>query len=720
LPEVPQGRKEATKAVQLIDIGGYYQINTGIFLMRYTEGIYSSYEKDIILRFSKVFEQAYTRFLDLQKAEAQARESEIELGLERVRARAMAMSHSDELNQLIGTIFNEFTRLDMTLTRAALYLIEPETKSSRWWMANSEAPTKPMNYMIPYHEHAPYLAWLEAWGKKELTWKYNLKGKIKRDWDKFLFSNTELSLMPDFIIKGMRKPESVILTASFNNYGSISLATLEPLPENQLDILIRFSKVFEQTYTRFLDLQKAEARERDAIKQASVDRVRAEIASMRTTTDLERITPLIWNELTTLGVPFIRSGVFIMDEVHQQVQVHLSTPDGKAIAAFHLNYEATTQSRQIVGHWREMKIFNDHMDEAAFAEYTKNLVQQGAVRSDEKYVTENLPTNLYLHFLPFLQGMLYVGNEAPLKAEELHLVQNLANAFSTAYARFEDFRQLEEAKKQTEKTLNELKSTQTQLIHAEKMASLGELTAGIAHEIQNPLNFVNNFSEVSKEMIEELKAERQKVKDERDEALEEELLDDVVQNLEKINHHGKRAADIVKGMLQHSRTSSGQKEPTDINALADEYLRLAYHGLRAKDKSFNAEFKAELDPSLPKVSVVGQDIGRVLLNLINNAFYAVSQKAHHGIEGYKPVVVVQTKKRINTMEIKVKDNGDGIPSQVLNKIFQPFFTTKPTGEGTGLGLSLSYDIITKGHNGSLEVDTTEGVGSEFIIQLPVV
>jgi signal transduction histidine kinase len=221
-------------------------------------------------------------------------------------------------------------------------------------------------------------------------------------------------------------------------------------------------------------------------------------------------------------------------------------------------------------------------------------------------------------------------------------------------------------------------------------------------------------------MIEELKAERLKVKAERDEGLEEELLNDINENLQKIHHHGQRASGIVKGMLEHSRSSSGVKEPTDINALADEYLRLAYHGLRAKDKSFNADFKTELDESLPKINVIPQDIGRVLLNLINNAFYVVSEKARKGIPDYKPTVLVKTKKKDNQIEIRVKDNADGIPDGIVNKIFQPFFTTKPTGQGTGLGLSLSYDIVTKGHNGTLEVDTTPGVGSEFIIQLPIV
>jgi signal transduction histidine kinase len=282
--------------------------------------------------------------------------------------------------------------------------------------------------------------------------------------------------------------------------------------------------------------------------------------------------------------------------------------------------------------------------------------------------------------------------------------------------------EIELSREELQQSLENLKNTQSQLIHAEKMASLGELTAGIAHEIQNPLNFVNNFSEVNTELITELHEEFDKGN--MNEVLA--IANDLAENEKKINLHGKRADGIVKGMLQHSRTNAGAKEPTDINVLADEYLRLAYHGLRAKDKSFNADFKSEFDKSLPKVNVIPQDIGRVLLNLINNAFYAcaersrstVSEKAKQNIEGYKPEVIVSTKQENENIEIEVKDNGNGIPENVKEKIFQPFFTTKPTGEGTGLGLSMSYDIITKGHGGELKVETTEGEGTEFIIQLP--
>jgi two-component system, NtrC family, sensor kinase len=279
---------------------------------------------------------------------------------------------------------------------------------------------------------------------------------------------------------------------------------------------------------------------------------------------------------------------------------------------------------------------------------------------------------------------------------------------------------LTKQKEELEKALNNLKATQEQLILAEKMASLGELTAGIAHEIQNPLNFVNNFSELNHELLDEL--EQAAEKGDTDEI--KEIIQDLKNNEEKIVSHGKRAEGIVKSMLQHSRKESGKKEPTDINKLADEYLRLSYHGLRAKDKSFNATYKTEFDPDVPQLEVVSQDIGRVFLNLINNAFYAVGGKeAKEAAQSrggeYVPTVTVTTKRLPKKVEIRVIDNGQGIPDEIKDKIFQPFFTTKPTGQGTGLGLSLSYDIV-KGHGGELRLQSDSGKGTEFVISLPCI
>ncbi len=300
------------------------------------------------------------------------------------------------------------------------------------------------------------------------------------------------------------------------------------------------------------------------------------------------------------------------------------------------------------------------------------------------------------------------------------LITGLATLIIITFLLYRNNEQKQKANVKIEKAYEELKTTQAQLIQSEKMASLGELTAGIAHEIQNPLNFVNNFSEINTELIEDMKAEL--ATGNAQEAIT--IADDIKENEQKINHHGKRADAIVKGMLQHSRANTGKKELTDINTLADEYLRLSYQGLRAKDKSFNATLQTDFDANINEINIVRQDIGRVLLNLYNNAFYAVTEKKKQQPESYEPAVLVSTK-LLNSpsgdggkVEIRIEDNGNGIPQKVLDKIFQPFFTTKPTGHGTGLGLSLSYDIV-KAHGGEIKVETKEGEGAEFIIQLPI-
>jgi signal transduction histidine kinase len=500
----------------------------------------------IFKRFHNVFTLAYRRFTDIELAIEQAREAQIEASLERIRAAAMAMRDTAELGGIIYKLYGELTKLDARLDRCFIMIVNPKSTGITWWLAGKEGLLAENGFFVPMNQHPTHLMYLDSWMKRKKKWQYLFEGKEKKDWDRFGFSKTELARLPEFIKKDMAGVRKINLSGSSDQFGSLVTGSLEPLPEEQQDIISRFTIAFNQAYIRFLDLQKAEA-----------------------------------------------------------------------------------QARQ---------------------------------------------------------------------AEQ-------------------DLIEIKAARKKAEETLTELQATQAQLIQAEKMASLGELTAGIAHEIQNPLNFVNNFSEVSSELISEMVEEVDKGNYEEVKA----IAGDVKQNLDKINHHGKRAGDIVKGMLQHSRTSTGQKEPTDINALADEYLRLAYHGLRAKDKSFNADFKSELDPDLPIMMVVPQDIGRVLLNLINNAFYAVDEKKKkQQPEGYKPIVTVSTKIVTKVwgkgLEISVKDNGNGIPQKILDKIFQPFFTTKPTGQGTGLGLSLSYDIV-KAHGGELKVETKEGEGSEFIIHL---
>lgn len=493
-------------------------------------------------RFTKVFELAYRRYLDIETAGMQAREAQIELGLERVRARAMAMQKSEELSQLIATVYTELVKLDVVFDRCFIMIFDSKSNGVTWWIASHEAPSIQKGFFVQYHEHAPYLAYLHGWKNRQEKWNYIIEGNEKKNWDKFIFSETELSSLPPLVIENMKSANKAFLSASFNNFGCLTTGSMQPLTTEAFDILIRFGKVFEQTYTRFLDLVKAEA----------------------------------------------------------------------------------------------------------------------------------------------------------------HAVQAQ-----------QDLIEIKAAKQKAELALSELQSTQKQLIQSEKMASLGELTAGIAHEIQNPLNFVNNFSEVSKELVEEMDAALQR----GDEQEARDIARDLVQNLDKINHHGKRADSIVKGMLQHSRQSSGQKEPTDINNLVDEYVRLSYHGLRAKDNSFNAGIKTEFDPAVPAIKIVPQEIGRVILNILTNAFYAANEKKKDAMDSFQPEVFVATKYATHKVEISITDNGNGIGPDVMDKIFQPFFTTKPTGKGTGLGLSLSYDIV-KAHGGELNVKTKQTEGTTFTIILP--
>lgn len=699
--------------------------NVGLFIENFDGIPFSKEENDILMRFAKVFEQTYTRFLDLQKAEAQSREAQIELGLERVRARAMAMQKSDELKELIGTVFTELTKLDLVLARCIIMIYDLATKDSTWWMANSEAPSDPIGLLVQYHEHPTYVAYLKAWQEKTLKWEYVLEGKIKNDWDDFLFTETGLKALPDFVIVGMRAPDKVYLNSSFNSFGSLTLATLNPLSDEHFNIMLRFAKVFDLTYTRFNDLQKAEAQSREARIEASLERVRAKAMSMHSSQDLADTIGLFYHELELFSITPRRCGVGLLNKETRIAELSTmnTNEQGKSIEIIgKIKMEGHPVLEAVYENWLLNKEYHPVLRGNEIKEYYQLLRPQIA------FPDYPLDTVQYGYFFFFPEGGVYAWTDKEMGDDELKIYRRFTSVLSLTYKRYKDLQQAEELarqaeqdlinlrveKKKTEEALAELKTTQFQLIQSEKMASLGELTAGIAHEIQNPLNFVNNFSEVNNELIDEMNAEIGKGAFEEASAIAR----DIRQNLEKINHHGKRADAIVKGMLQHSRTSNNAtKEPSDINQLADEYVRLAYHGLRAKNNSFNATIKTDYDATIGNINIVPQDIGRVILNLITNAFYAVGEKKILNPGTYEPTVIVSTKRLNDKVEIKVADNGNGIPRKILDKIFNPFFTTKPTGQGTGLGLSLAYDIV-KVHGGELKVDTKEGEGTTFVIQLP--
>jgi signal transduction histidine kinase/ketosteroid isomerase-like protein len=681
-------------------------------------------EQQVLQRFSIEFERAYTRFLDLKKAEARTREAQIEAALEKVRSRTMAMRKADELHEVVTVVVERLVDLGVVLDANGVILCTyfQDSRDVLHWIASPDFSFSG-SYLLPYFDHPIFSAAWESKINGDDYFSQSFTVEEKNTFFEYAFEYSDYRNFPEEFKQWVFQNDKHSLSFAWSEHSAILIPShtgVLPTKEDA-EILKRFAKVFEQAYVRFMDLQKAETQAKEAMKQAALDRVRGEIASMRSIEDLNRITPVVWRELMALDVPFIRCGVFIIDENLETVEVYLTTPDGKALGVLHLPFDVNSQTTNTVKHWKEKKVYQEHWDAQTFIDWTQSMIEMGQVKKFTDYQgSAQVPDELHLHFVPFSQGMLYVGDVHPLPEEKIEVVKTLAEAFSIAYARYEDFVKLEQAKSAVEVTLEELKSTQTQLIQSEKMASLGELTAGIAHEIQNPLNFVNNFSEVSDEILDEMIEEIEKGDFEEVKA----IATDIKLNLQKISHHGKRADAIVKGMLQHSRKSSGEKTPTDINLLADEYLRLAYHGLRAKDKSFNAAFETDFDPDLPLIKVIPQDVGRVLLNLINNAFQAIQEKRKVLVDQYAPKVTVSTsmtpasKSGDERVLIKIRDNGSGIPDRIKDKIFQPFFTTKPTGEGTGLGLSLSYDII-KAHGGQLEVETKEGEGTTFTILIPI-
>jgi len=663
----------------------------------------------LLERFAGVFDGTYTRFLDLQKAEAQAREAKIEAALERVRSRTMAMHQSNELAETASVLFNQLIVLGIEPNRLYIAIMKDDAGNAEFWITDEDGSKVSSGFSAKLNDNRSFNKMFEGWKRKDNCLIIDMQGKELQDY----FEHLGKLNVP---FKGGLSQKRRVQSIAYFSQGFIGIASPDLQPEKTVNLLERFAAVFNLTYRRFLDLEKAEAQAREAIKQASLDRIRGEIASMRTAEDLNRITPIIWRELTTLEVPFIRCGVFIVDETQEKVQVYLTTPDGKSLGVLNLPFQSNELTSNTVEHWKKEQVYQEHWNKEEFINWTKSMMELGQVQNPETYQGSSTPPeSLNLHFVPFTQGMLYVGDVSPLTDEKLDLVKTLADAFSIAYARYEDFKNLEEAKNKIELTLSELKSAQAQLVHSEKMASLGELTAGIAHEIKNPLNFVNNFSEISGELLDEIDEELEN--NNKEEILA--ILKDLKQNLKKINEHGKRADSIVKGMLLHSRGTAGEKTLTDINDLLEQYVNLAYHGMRATNKEFNITIEKDYDKTLEKINVVPQDLSRVFLNIINNGCYAAfERKKKSGDNEFFPTLKVSTKNLKDKVEIRIGDNGNGIPKDILDKIFQPFFTTKPTGEGTGLGLSLSYDIVTKIHGGELKVESEEGKHTEFIIVIP--
>ena len=653
--------------------------------------------------------------------EAKGRALEIEAALERVRTIAMGMKEPADMVEVCRTIAVELKMLGLLNIRNIQTLIVDEQKKTYLNYQYFPAYDKGIIEITDYTKHPTV---------------QEMVTKVKESQDAFFsgeFAGDDLVRFRAWRNDHHQFPDPLmddceVLPFHFYSIGggALGISTYGKLDEQPLLVFRQFHSVFTLAYRRFSGIKKAEAQAHHAQIEVALERVRARALAMQQPEEIMDVARVMRHEMGLLGVEELEtSSIYIYDEERLSTECWYAIKDIRASERklltdhFTLDLDATW-----VG--REMHQFFQS------AESRISIVMKGNNRLEwiryceqrspalPGYYGEEIPDRTY-HLYRFSHGAIGAASAGDISNESWELLQRASSVFSLAYSRFKDLTQarydlqrLKEEKQRAETALAELQVTQRQLIQSEKMASLGELTAGIAHEIQNPLNFVNNFSEVSKELIVEMKEEL--AVGSVQSAVE--IADDIAQNLEKINHHGKRADAIVKGMLAHSRTSSGTKELTDLNALAEEYLRLSYHGLKAKDQSFSASFHFEPEKNLPNINVVPQDIGRVLLNLINNAFYAVAEKSKSADHNYQPTVTVSTKRKNNAIEISVADNGNGIPEAIKEKIFQPFFTTKPTGQGTGLGLSLSYDII-KAHGGELKVETKEGEGSQFIFYLPI-
>ena len=640
--------------------------------------------------------QSKLKIANLEKElAAKNRELEIEKSFEKVRAFAMSMRHSSDLQEVVNLVARELNNMKLDITGVFMVINNDEIdKQFKFWGSTGVAETYMKRAAIPFLDRPIYTVLAESTTKGERFFVEEYTREEKIEFFEHLFKHPPYnSSTPEWKEQVLSREGGYTRSVSVSHYTSIFVVNHfgRKLSENDNKILKRFGEVFEQSYTRFLDLQNAEARAFEAIKQASVDRVRGEIASMRTSEDLNRITPIIWRELETLEVPFIRCGVFIVDDEKEKVQLYLTTPNGKSLGVLNLSFDANELTSNTVNHWKKNQVYKEHWNKEEFINWTKSMIEIGQVQNAETYQgTSTPPESLDLHFVPFAQGMLYVGNVSPLTNEKLELVKTLAKAFSIAYARYEDFKNIEEAKSKIEITLNELKIAQAKLQEIDHLKS--RFFVNISHEFRTPLTLILG-------QIESVMSGNIEIKEKG--------------KLQVANRNARRLLTLINQLLDLSKLESGSMELKAEQHNIVAYLKSLFYSFEslAESQKISLKFESEYE-NIPVVFDLDK-MEKIFYNLISNAFKFVSSDGE---------VKVCLNIINSNVEIRIKDSGIGISSDRLHHIFDRFYQVDGSAirkhEGTGIGLALTKELIGL-HNGNISVNSTEGKGSEFILQLPL-
>ncbi len=630
----------------------------------------------------------------IEAVEDQNRELRLEAALERVGGRAMAMRYTTELQEVVNLVAQQLYRMEMDITGVFIAINEQDVdKEFTFWGSSGVAENYVKKAAIPFLNRPMYTVLTSAVQKRDvfITEEYSREEKIEFFEHLFKYPPYNTST-PEWKKQVLSRKGGYTRAAAVSYYTTIFVVNHHgsKFSEKDNEILKRFARVFERSYIRFLDIKKAEEHANEALKQASLDRIRGEIASMRTKEDLNRITPIIWRELISLEVPFTRCGVFIVDERNENVQVYLTTPAGKALGVLNLPFNANELTRSTVDHWRKKKVYKEHWDKQSFVNWTNSMIEMGQVQDAATYQgSSSPPESLFLHFVPFAQGMLYVGDNSDLTEEKLDLVRSVAEAFSIAYTRYEDFQNLEKAKNEIEITYNELKTAQSRLKELDQLKS--RFFANISHEFRTPLTLI--LGQIDSVMSENIDVEEKG-------------------KLQVADRNARRLLILINQLLDLSKLEAGSMELNAQQLNIVIFLKSLFYSFESLAESQGITLKFESEYEHIPVVFDPDKMEKIFYNLISNAFKFVSSNGE---------IKVSLNIVNSAAEIRIKDTGIGIPSDRLPHIFDRFYQVDGSAsrkhEGTGIGLALTKELIEL-HKGRISVNSKEGEGSEFIILFP--